>query len=205
MELRVVWVVLALWIAGIAGAGPARATAYVWSFDISEDQVGNNPGLPDGSTDSPAVGQGFFRYDDGTDLLSWSISWSGLQGDLTALHVHGPADPGQSTPDHLIEIFNTPQDVIDAGLDPRDDVAGGVVPSFDDGLDCGKGGVPVGALACFFEERAYVNVHSQAFPMGEIRGDFVFVPELGATGSGAAALFALVAVAQARRRRVPRR
>ena len=180
-------------------AGSASAEVAVWSFDITEDQVGNNPGPPgDGSTDSPATGEGLLSYDDETDVLTYSISWSGLLGDLTALHIHGPATAGQSTPAHLVELLNTPGDVTAAGLDPRDDVLEGEIEEFDDGLDCDQDG----ALACFLEERAYVNVHSEAFPMGEIRGNLL-VPEPGAGACGLAVLGALQAIGLRRRSRRP--
>jgi hypothetical protein len=158
----------------LAAAAPARAVVHIWNFDIGEDQVKNSIANPpgDGSTDSLATGRGHLRYDSDADTLFYSISWDRLEGDLTALHIHGPADATMSTPNHLVEIFNTSQDALDAGLDLRSDVTEGTIEGFGDGMECDAGG----ALACFLEERAYVNVHSQAFTMGEIRGNLLLRP-----------------------------
>jgi hypothetical protein len=164
-------------IRGNVVTGPAL---LVWSFPISEDQV-RNGSEPDGSTDSLASGEGVFRYDVASGLLFYRIGWDGLEGDLTKLHVHGPAGPEQSNPNHLIEIFNSVQDVIDAGVDPRTGFVEGQIALDVLGTECtNEAATPTlasrGALACFLEDRAYVNVHTTIDPTGEIRGNLRLVP-----------------------------
>ena len=41
-----------------------------------------------------ATGSGSVSIDTGTNLLKWSVTWSGLTGPATAAHFHGPAGPG---------------------------------------------------------------------------------------------------------------
>lgn len=158
----------------------AGAEIHRWDFAIGEDQVRNGP-EPDGSTGSPARGFAHFAYDTVDELLRYTISWEALSSDLTKLHLHGPAAPGENNPNHLFEIFNDTQDVIDAGLDPRSDSVTGqiFVDSSEDVCSEQAGSETVAAtslLPCLLEGMAYVNVHTQFFPMGEIRGNAVLGP-----------------------------
>jgi hypothetical protein len=84
--------------------------------------------------------------------LSWNIKYSGLTGDATAAHFHGPAKPGVA--------------------------AGVMVPAAP------KGGAllsPIVGSATLTDDQAkalmdgqmYFNVHTQANPAGEIRGQVV--------------------------------
>jgi Cu/Zn superoxide dismutase len=45
-------------------------------------------------TKSSGAGTADFTLDPSTKQLSWKISYSGLTGDATAAHIHGPAAPG---------------------------------------------------------------------------------------------------------------
>jgi hypothetical protein len=164
----------------IRGNGVLQPPLLVWSFPITEDQV-KNGSEPDGSTDSPATGGGVLRYDIESGLLFYRISWKGLEGDLTKLHVHGPARPGVSNANHLLEIFNSVQDVIDAGVDPRSDSVEGQTALDVAATECtDEAATPTeaapGALPCFLEDSAYVNVHTEVDPTGEIRGNLRLVP-----------------------------
>ena len=66
------------------------AVSARWDFPIDEGQVRNGP-EPDGSTQSAASGFAHCAFDADTSVLLYTVSWQGLQGDLTQLHVHGPA------------------------------------------------------------------------------------------------------------------
>jgi hypothetical protein len=98
------------------------------------------------------TGSGTVTYDDETKALSWNIKYSGLTGDATAAHFHGPAKPGVA--------------------------AGVMVPAAP------KGGAllsPIVGSATLTDDQAkaltdgqmYFNVHTQANPAGEIRGQVV--------------------------------
>jgi hypothetical protein len=175
---------------------------YTWTFPVSEDQVKNGT-EPDGSTDSPGTGEGIFRYDAGTETLDYEISWRDLEGGLIELHVHGPAEAEVSNPNHLFEIFNTVQNILDAGLDRFEDTVSGSIQLDRSAATCTDepGDTTVaapGAFVCFVEERAYVNVHTEVDPTGEIRGNLRLVPE---PGGWLVQLPALLAAAGARRLR----
>ena len=66
-------------------ASPATAAVTWLTARLDGAQAG---------TASPGVGTGRMSYDDVTRRLTWSISWSGLQGTASAMHFHGPAAPG---------------------------------------------------------------------------------------------------------------
>jgi hypothetical protein len=46
---------------------------------------------------SGGTGSADFTLDPSTKQLSWKISYSGLTGDATAAHIHGPAAPGANS------------------------------------------------------------------------------------------------------------
>ena len=139
-----------------------------WMFTIDEQQIKNGP-ESDGSTNSPGVGTGHVTYDSTTNEISYSLQWNGLVGELTKLHIHGPADENSSNPQHVVEIFGPPTvpaefagssatvvgsqeltTLIQTGFDP-------LAP--DTILDIMRSG------------QSYLNVHTTVFGTGEIRGN----------------------------------
>jgi hypothetical protein len=107
-----------------------------------------------GKSETPAnmtkgTGHGIVKYDDTTKELSWNIAYSGLTGDATAAHFHGPAKPG-----------------VAAGVMVPIGPKGGAILS------------PIVGSATLTDDQAtalttgmlYFNVHTQANPAGEIRG-----------------------------------
>jgi hypothetical protein len=94
-------------------------------------------------------GQGYamIGYNEGTRALTWKIYYTGLSGPATAAHFHGPAEVGAN--------------------------AGVAIP-----LAAGAPSSPITGSATLTEAQAaqltsgmwYVNVHTQANPGGEIRG-----------------------------------
>jgi hypothetical protein len=102
--------------------------------------------------------------------LSWNISWSGLSGTETVMHFHGPALPNANA---------------------------GVQVNF--GAISGTTSPSVGSTAITALQEAdllaglwYVNIHTDLFPGGEIRGQVV--PEPGGLLLLAASLGALAAL-----------
>jgi hypothetical protein len=95
--------------------------------------------------DSKATGTLTATFDTGSKLLSWKGSYSGLTGNATAAHFHGPAEPGKN--------------------------AGVAVPipnpsaSFE-----GSATLTDAQAADLLAGRYYVNVHTDANKPGEIRG-----------------------------------
>jgi CHRD domain len=96
-------------------------------------------------TDSAGTGKAEVTYDPASKMLTWTIAYSGLSGKATAAHFHGPAKEGED--------------------------AGPMVPLTQ--LDS-----PMKGSATLTEDQAkaltggmmYVNVHTDKYPDGEIRG-----------------------------------
>ena len=129
-----------------------------------------------GSTSS-AIGSGLLTLNlDGS--VSYSISYSSLAGNFSAAHIHGSATafPG-SNAGVVAGLLNTPNGTT-AGL-----LSGTTAPLTADQ----QGWMQSGST--------YVNIHSSAFPGGEIRGQIVAVPEPGTMALGALGLLAVVGAA----------
>jgi hypothetical protein len=99
------------------------------------------PGAP-----PTGLGEAVVTYDPSTLMLTWHVTYAGLSGPVLAAHFHGPATPGQDAPPVI--FFQPPlTSPIDGSqkltLDQVSQLLGGLY---------------------------YVNVHTKAFPNGEIRG-----------------------------------
>lgn len=80
-----------------------------------------------------------------TKALSWSIDFAGLSGPAAAAHFHGPADPGANAgPVVTIDDLESPSE-------------GTATLTDEQAADLAAG-------------KWYVNVHTEAHPDGEIRG-----------------------------------
>jgi len=177
---RITLIVLAtLLVVGTSRA--ANATLYTWAFQLTPEEV-----TPDGSGSSSSA-QAWLYYDTLTDHLRAVVSWANLEADLTGLHIHGPALPGQSSRTHLINIIK------DASVLP--DLPGitdlrtqywesPTLHIFDQQGDShGHGGVPIGilpvdVLAAMVNEEAYMLLHTDSaiFADGELRGQLQLIP-----------------------------
>lgn len=98
-------------------------------------------------TTSAATGTLETSLDKDTNILSWTVTYAGLSSPLTAGHFHGPAMPGQN--------------------------AGVVVPlgtNLTSSPIKGKATLTAAQIADLMAGMWYVNLHTQANPNGEIRG-----------------------------------
>lgn len=85
-------------------------------------------------------------FDKGTNTLTWTVTYSGLSGPVTAGHIHGPAAAGANA---------------------------GVVIPFSGDLSSpirGKATLTAAQVADLTAGRYYVNLHTAKNPGGEIRG-----------------------------------
>jgi len=99
---------------------------------------------------SAGTGTAVVKLDKATKTLSWTVSYSGLTGDATAAHFHGPAAPGANAPVVVpIATGSVPNPATGSKVLTDDQIAD---------LTAGKW---------------YVNVHTKANPGGEIRGQVV--------------------------------
>jgi len=117
------------------------ANATLIKFTTSLDGAQASAGLGTGSL---ATGSSIAWFDDVTNEFSWDLSWSGLVN-VTAAHFHGPAGPG---------------------------VNAGVVIGIDFSSNPTTGNAILSAqqTSDLFNELWYINIHTAAFPGGEIRG-----------------------------------
>jgi hypothetical protein len=94
---------------------------------------------------SAGTGRMTGTYDTASKKLTWQGNYSGLSGNATAAHFHGPAEPGKN--------------------------AGVVVPLKETGASfSGNADLTDAQAADLLAGRWYLNVHTQANPGGEIRG-----------------------------------
>jgi hypothetical protein len=130
----------ALALAAFAMVTAAEAKEYHFHFDLT----GNAETPPN---TAPGKGHGTVTYDDKTNDLTWKITWSGLTGDATMAHFHGPAKPGVA--------------------------AAPVVPLKDDPLVSpliGSATITPDQAKDLLDGMWYFNVHTAANPKGELRG-----------------------------------
>ncbi len=98
-------------------------------------------------TGSPAAGCGQFFIDTAANTVTYRICFGGLAAAETAAHIHGPAGPGAN---------------------------GGVMTALPAGNPkVGVWNYAEGMEADILAGRTYVNIHSGAFPGGEVRGQVV--------------------------------
>lgn len=136
-------------ILGIAGLMAFSVPTHAEVVQFKVDLRGDSEVPPNQTTGSGLVTA---TFNTATRLLSWRGNFSGLTGDATASHFHGPASPGKN--------------------------AGFVVWISEKGQALKS---PFQGTATLTEEQAsdlihgywYVNVHTVANPGGELRGQMM--------------------------------
>ncbi|MCJ2053177.1 CHRD domain-containing protein [Methylobacterium sp. J-070] len=97
------------------------------------------------ATQSPGTGEVTATFDPATKRLSWTGTYSGLTGPVTAAHFHGPAKAGEN--------------------------AGVLVPvTAASSPFSGEAALDDAKAADLEAGRLYFNIHTAANPKGEIRG-----------------------------------
>lgn len=129
----------------LTALGVAHASAFVWTFNDPMDGLQEVP-----PNASPATGTIVGTYDDVTNFLDITVTFSGLTATQTNAHIHRGA-VGVAGP----VVFGIPL---------------GSPSVFSTTLDATQ---EADLLAGLY----YVNIHSQNFPAGEIRGQMNPVPE----------------------------
>ncbi len=112
---------------------------------LDSDQATNNP-----INARAGIGGGGLVFDVDSGVLSWDIYYTNLTGPLSVAHIHGPAPRGQAA-GVLIDLLAN-------GTDDGSQLSGQAMIS-----DPAIAGVIRNGLS-------YVNLHTAANPMGEIRG-----------------------------------
>ena len=158
--LRTTYIALAL----AAFIIPATAQAVIIPLSANLDCAQANAGAGTCGAGGSGTGSASITLDTNTNLLSWNISWSGLSGQPSLMHFHGPALPNQN-----------------AGVQVGTGVVGPPV--------IGNAVLAAGQANDLLAGLWYLNLHTTAFGGGEIRGQVVPEPStLLLLGSGLAAL-----------------
>lgn len=137
----------------VMSAKPATATSSTASAPASISMTAQLSG----STEVPpnkSTGNGMVdvSFDKQSNVLTWTITYSGLTGPATAAHFHGPAGPGVNAPPAL---------PLSGGLDSP--IKGTATLTVAQASDLAAG-------------NWYLNVHTAANPDGEIRGQVTANP-----------------------------
>lgn len=104
-------------------------------------------------TESPGVGRADFVLERSTLRLSWTVTFSNLTSPPTALAIHGPQAPGGNA-GVIIDM---------AGNGLRSPVKGSVI-------------LTDGQLEYLLTGRTYVNLSTQKYKIGELRGQIKRLP-----------------------------
>ena len=134
---------------GLAVAGAVASVAAVRAeiLTYKADLKGSHEVPPN---QSKAVGSIALSFDTDEKKLSWKGSHSGLSGPVTAAHFHGPAAHGRNAK-IVLAITNAP-----------------LPAEFE-----GSAKLTDAQAAEMMAGRWYLNLHTAAYPAGEIRGQVV--------------------------------
>jgi hypothetical protein len=129
-------------LAGMAWA--AVAVAATESFKVPLSGAESVPPVQ-----TSGKGEADLTYDPATRVVTWTITYSGMSGPVTMAHFHGPAEKGKNAP---VLIWLTKQ-----GSPASSPITGQATLTPEQAQQ-------------FVAGEWYINVHTQANPGGEIRG-----------------------------------
>ncbi len=131
----------ALAAVGLLGLFAAPARAQMLQFTAKLTGGAETP-----PNDSKGGGTVTALYDTATNVLDWTVDYSGLTGPAVAAHFHGPAPPGEAAP---IEV--------------------GLQPPLDSPMK-GSATLTDAQAKDLMDGTMYFNIHTAAHQPGEIRG-----------------------------------
>ena len=125
------------------------AQAVVINLTSNPDCAQANAGAGTCGAGGTGTGVGTMTFDTVTNILSWNVSHSGLSSAVTDAHFHGPALPSQNA---------------------------GVQVGLSSSPAMGSTVISPAQASDLLSGLWYINIHSNAFPGGEIRGQVNVVP-----------------------------
>jgi hypothetical protein len=145
-------------------AGTAQAAIINLGASIDGAQANAGAG-----TGSAGTGTAAMTLDTNSKLFSWNVDWSGLTGQVTVAHFHGPAAPDANAGVQVAISTDSNPSIGDAVISDLqiDDLLSGLW---------------------------YINIHSTTSPGGEIRGQVNVVPLPAAAWLFGTALLGLGAI-----------
>jgi len=126
--------------ATIAACAMLALPALAEEMKFTADLTGA-AGVP--PTESTATGTADVTVDTDAKTVSWVVTVEGLSGDATAAHIHGPA-------------------TVDESAGPAIDMSAAIME--------GSGDITDDQIAELQDGTYYVNVHTEQYPDGEVRG-----------------------------------
>ena len=144
-----------------------------------------------GGTGSTAYGTAELRFNNHSDKLQYEIILDGIDtddvqtlettdDDLTALHFHN-APAGVNGPVHLLNVFGVPEfSDDDYKLQPGSGALTGIWDDGDEGSipsENGRTKKLTTSMAALCSDEVYINVHTEGFSHGEIRGQILKTPD----------------------------
>jgi CHRD domain len=163
-----------------------QAIPVVYTFSLS----GSNEAPPNASL---GTGSGLVIFDTQAHRMWINLSFSGLLGTSTVARLHAPtAIPGEGTSGVALNLLAFPQGVNAGGYFREFDMLNPIIysPSFRTASG-GTFGAELALANAAAEGRAYFNLHTTAFPGGEIRGFLTPAPRRVNDGGSAFALLGM--------------
>ena len=176
----------------------ASAAVITWEATLSGTQeIPSNP--------ATATGFGRVTFDDSTNVLSLELDWAGLSGLGRQAHIHCcvATPPGNVGIALDLWLTSDPPRAATDSYDATYDLD--LVNPFRTAFTTANGGTALSAFAALSaamtanQGRAYYNIHTDAFPGGEIRGNLSLVPEPGTMLAFLSGIGALIAYRRVRR------
>jgi hypothetical protein len=153
----------------LAVAVQAATISYIGALTGAKENPSNT---------SPGTGEALVVYDTTLHTLRVMVDFRGLEGDTTIAHIHCCVDPpGNTSPATPTPTFpGFPVGVRADSYDLTD--ASSFNSSFITGAGLGTvAGAEAALVAGLNAGRAYFNIHTTAYPTGEIRDFLAVVPE----------------------------
>jgi hypothetical protein len=151
----------------IAFIVPLTLTCRAESIQFKADLKGSSE-VP--SNQSPGTGTVVATFDTATKQLSWNGSYSGLSGPPTAAHVHGPATVGKNAGLAFWITDNIGQ-CSSGQCTSKGDAKAHPASPFQ-----GSATLTDAQVSDLMAGMYYVNIHSDAYPGGELRGQLLKSP-----------------------------